>query len=80
MSPIRYSFDPWNNRDGTCVKIHDTLRQLARKALDRDPEPSISVLDSQSTKTTEAGGEYGFDWGKRSTDANVSFRVLKVKP
>jgi transposase, IS4 family len=46
------------------VKIHDTLRQLARQALARDPEPSISVLDSQSIKTTEAGGDRGFD-GKK---------------
>ena len=45
MSSVRYYFDKWN-RDGTLVKIDDTLRQLARHALDRDPEPSISVLDS----------------------------------
>jgi putative transposase len=59
MSSVRYYFDPWN-RDGPCITINDTLRKLARQAPDRDPEPSISVLDSQSTKTTEAGGERGF--------------------
>jgi len=45
MSSVRSYFDTWN-RDGTFVKINDTLRKLARHALNRDPEPSISVLDS----------------------------------
>ena len=64
MSSVRYYFDP-GNRDGPCITINDSLRKLARQAPDRDPEQSISVLDSQSTKTTEAGGERGFD-GKKS--------------
>jgi transposase, IS4 family len=42
MSSVRYYFDKWN-RDGTFIKINDTLRKLARHALDLDPEPSISV-------------------------------------
>ncbi len=58
MSTVRYYFDKWN-RDGTFIKINDTLRKLARHALDRDPEPSISVLDSPSVTTTEAGGARG---------------------
>jgi len=71
MSSVRYYFDKWS-RDGTFVKINDTLRQLARQALDRDPEPSISVLDSQSAKTTEADGERGFDGGKEGQRAQTS--------
>ncbi len=64
MSSVRSYFDKWN-RDGTFVKINDTLRKLARHALNRDPEPSISVLDSQSVTTTDAGGARGED-GKKN--------------
>jgi len=48
---------------------------LARKAQDRDPEPSISILDSQSTTTTEAGGERGFDGGKKVNGRKRQFWV-----
>lgn len=62
-SIVRYYFDLWTG-DGTLTRANDTLREALRVQMGREPEPAIAVMDSQSVKTTEAGGERGFDGGK----------------
>ena len=62
---VRYYFDKWN-RDGTWEQINQALVQQRRVQQGRRAQPTGFVIDSQSTKSTEAGGNRGYDAGKKS--------------
>jgi transposase len=61
---VRYYFDKWT-WDGTFARIDAALATLDRIEAGREPQPSLLIVDSQTVKTSAAGGERGFDGGKK---------------
>jgi transposase len=57
-------FAAWRD-DGCFERINHALVMADRERVGRDASPTAAIIDSQSAKTTEAGGPRGYDAGKK---------------
>ena len=62
---VYYYFDKWR-KNGMLTTIHDFLVKSIRVKSNHNPEPSLGIVDSQTTKASNmCQGNVAYDGGKR---------------
>ena len=52
-------------RAGVWKRLSDGLRERLRLQMNREAQPSVAIIDSQSVKTVQKGRQRGYDAGKK---------------
>lgn len=69
---VYWYFNQWN-KNGTIERIHKKMRKITRVVAGKEPDETVGIIDSQSSKTTEVAANRGFDAGKKNKGEKTSY-------
>ena len=61
---VYYYYRKWR-QNGCWEMLHDCLSKKVRRKHGKEDSPSVGIVDSQSVKTVQQGGQRGYDAAKR---------------